>query len=139
MEYAFNNATPGEIYVQKSPAATITTLAKALTDLLNMPDHPINIIGTRHGEKEYEVLLGKEEMLSSSDEGRFYCVKPDLRDLDYEKYISKGLNKHIDDVDEYTSHNTERLDVDGMKKLLLKLPFIKHLVETGEYDEDSQA
>lgn len=138
VEYAFDNATPGEIYVQKSPAATISVLAQALTELLNVPNHPINIIGTRHGEKEYEVLLGREEMMAATDEGRFYCVKPDLRDLDYEKYISKGHPKDIPLADEYTSHNTERLDIDEMKTLLLKLPFISKYLSLGILDEDSQ-
>ena len=138
VEYAFENATPGEIYVQKSPAATISVLAQALTELLNVPNHPINIIGTRHGEKEYEVLLGREEMMAATDEGRFYCVKPDLRDLDYEKYISKGHPKDISLADEYTSHNTERLDIVEMKALLLKLPFISKYLSLGILDEDSQ-
>lgn len=138
VEYAFDNATPGEIYVQKSPAASISVLAQALTELLNVPNHPINIIGTRHGEKEYEVLLGREEMMAATDEGRFYCVKPDLRDLDYEKYISKGHPKDIALAGEYTSHNTERLDIDEMKTLLLKLPFISKYLSLGILDEDSQ-
>ena len=118
--FAFSNGKPGDIFVQKSPAATIKVLAEALTAMLNKPDHEIKIIGTRHGEKKYEVLLSKEEMAQAEDLGGYYRVPPDLRDLNYGKYLDKGEMK-FDDSDEYNSHNTERLNVSAMKKLLAKL------------------
>ena len=118
--FAFSNGKPGDIFVQKSPAATIKVLAEALTAMLNKPDHEIKIIGTRHGEKKYEVLLSKEEMAQAEDLGGYYRVTPDLRDLNYGKYLDKGEMK-FDDSDEYNSHNIERLNVSAMKKLLAKL------------------
>ncbi|XPD82529.1 polysaccharide biosynthesis protein [Proteus mirabilis] len=124
--YAFQNGNNGDIFVQKAPAATIETLAKALKELLNTPEHPINIIGTRHGEKLYEALLSREEMLAAIDMGDYYRVPPDLRDLNYDKYVELG-DSRISEIEDYNSHNTTRLDVDGMKKLLLKLPLIQKL------------
>ena len=118
--FAFSNGKPGDIFVQKSPAATIEVLAEAMTNLLNKPNHQIKIIGTRHGEKKYEVLLSKEEMAQAEDLGGYYRVPPDLRDLNYGKYLDKG-DTMIDDSIEYNSDNTTRLDVSNMKKLLLKL------------------
>lgn len=118
--FAFSNGKPGDIFVQKSPAATIQVLAEAMTNLLNKPNHEIKIIGTRHGEKKYEVLLSKEEMAQAEDLGGYYRVPPDLRDLNYGKYLDKG-DTMIDDSIEYNSDNTTRLDVSNMKKLLLKL------------------
>lgn len=125
--YAFQNRNNGDIFVQKAPAATIETLAIALKELLNTPDHPINIIGTRHGEKLYEALLSREEMLAAIDMGDYYRVPPDLRDLNYDKYVEQG-DSRISVIEDYNSHNTTRLDVDGMKKLLLKLPLIQNLI-----------
>lgn len=125
--YAFQNGNNGDIFVQKAPAATIETLAIALKELLNTPDHPINIIGTRHGEKLYEALLSREEMLAAIDMGDYYRVPPDLRDLNYDKYVEQG-DSRISEIEDYNSHNTTRLDVDGMKKLLLKLPLIQNLI-----------
>jgi UDP-N-acetylglucosamine 4,6-dehydratase/5-epimerase len=122
--YVFKNGKSGDIFVQKSPAATIETLACALTDLLGVPDHPIEIIGTRHGEKLYEVLLSREEMVSAEDLGGYYCIPPDLRDLNYSKFVEKGEEK-ISHAGDYNSHNTNRLDVGSMKKLLMKLTFLK--------------
>ncbi|MBG6028510.1 polysaccharide biosynthesis protein [Proteus terrae] len=124
--YAFQNGNNGDIFVQKAPAATIETLAIALKELLNTPEHPINIIGTRHGEKLYEALLSREEMLAAIDMGDYYRVPPDLRDLNYDKYVEQG-DSRISEIEDYNSHNTTRLDVDGMKKLLLKLPLIQNL------------
>lgn len=118
--FAFLNGSPGDIFVQKSPAATIQVLVEALTNLLHKPDHEINIIGTRHGEKKYEVLLSKEEMAQAEDMGSYYRVPPDLRDLNYEKYLDEGETK-FDDYDEYNSNNTYRLRVEEMRTLLLKL------------------
>lgn len=124
--YAFQNGNNGDIFVQKAPAATIETLAIALKELLNAPEHPINIIGTRHGEKLYVALLSREEMLAAIDMGDYYRVPPDLRDLNYDKYVEQG-DSRISEIEDYNSHNTTRLDVDEMKKLLLKLPLIQKL------------
>lgn len=125
--YAFNNGKPGEIFVQKAPAATIETLAKVLTALMGVPNHEIRIIGTRHGEKLYEALLSREEMVSAKDLGGYYRVPPDLRDLNYGKFVERGEIK-ISEAMDYNSHNTTRLDVEGMKALLLKLPFMQAIV-----------
>ena len=123
--YAFKNGSHGDIFVQKSPASTIRTLAQALIELHNVPEHPINIIGTRHGEKLFEVLLSREEMLAAHDLGNYYKIPPDLRDLNYSKYIESGEIK-ISETKEYNSHNTNRLDVVNMKKILKKLSFIQN-------------
>lgn len=122
--YAFEHGSNGDIFVQKAPAATIETLAEALRELIGAHNHPINIIGTRHGEKLYEALLSREEMVAAIDMGDYYRVPPDLRDLNYGKFVEVG-DSRISLVEDYNSHNTERLNVDGMKKLLLKLPFIR--------------
>ena len=118
--YAFEHGNSGEIYVQKAPAATIETLARALTQLVSKPDYPINVIGTRHGEKLYEALLSREEMAAAQDLGGYYCIPPDLRDLNYGKFVEQGEDKISNAID-YNSHNTTRLDVAGMKNLLMKL------------------
>ena len=121
--YAFENGNSGDTFVQKAPAATVEVLAKALKELLNKPDHPCDVIGTRHGEKLYEALLSVEEMALAEDMGDYYRIPPDLRDLNYSKFIDQGDSK-LSQSKEYNSHNTHRLDVDGMKQLLLKLPFV---------------
>lgn len=128
--YAFENGENGDMFVQKAPAATIDTLVKALFSLLNVDGHSVNIIGTRHGEKLYETLLTREEMSNAIDYGEYYKVPPDNRDLNYGKFVDNGDNK-ISSFDDYHSHNTERLDVEGMKTLLLKLKFISDLVCKG--------
>ena len=128
--YAFEHATNGDIFVQKAPAATIGTLATAMREILGKPEFLVNIIGTRHGEKLYEVLLSREEMANAEDCGDYFRVVPDLRDLNYTKFVSTGEQK-ITESTEYNSHNTERLDVEGMKKLLMKLDFINELVNFG--------
>jgi UDP-N-acetylglucosamine 4,6-dehydratase len=122
--YAFQHGKSGEIFVQKAPAATIETLGRALMGMLGQPEHQINVMGTRHGEKLFEVLLSREEMSSAEDLGGYYRVPPDLRDLNYGKYVDTG-ELSISDATEYNSHNTERLDVEGMQSLLKKLNFIK--------------
>jgi UDP-N-acetylglucosamine 4,6-dehydratase len=134
--YAFEHGKPGEIFVQKAPAATIATLAHALTDLLGKPEHGIRVIGTRHGEKLYEVLLSREEMVAAEDLGGYYRVPPDLRDLNYGKFVEHGEVK-ISQATDYNSHNTTRLDVPGMQTLLMKLRFMQatlggNLVEAEE-------
>ena len=129
--YGFEHGNNGDIFVQKSPAATVEVLAKALVDLMGEPDFPIDIIGTRHGEKLYEALLSREEMVSAEDMGDYFRVPPDLRDLNYAKFVEVGEEK-ISRMEDYNSHNTERLDVEGMKKLLLKLEFMQAIVR-GEH------
>ena len=129
--YAFEHGNNGDMFVQKAPAATVETLARALTEIVGKPEHPINIIGTRHGEKLYEALLSREEMLCAEDMGEYYRVPPDLRDLNYAKYVDEG-QKDLSKVEDYNSHNTERLDVAGMQQLLLKLEFIRELRD-GRY------
>ena len=117
--YAFEQGEQGDLFVQKAPAATIETLAKAIIELTGSKSG-VSYIGTRHGEKLYETLVTQEEMAKSIDLGNFYCVKADNRDLNYEKYFSKG-NKKLNVSESYTSHNTTRLDVKGMKELLKRL------------------
>ena len=129
--YAFEHGSNGDMFVQKAPAATVETLAKALTDLMSKSDHPINVIGTRHGEKLFEALLSREEMACAEDLGDYYRVPPDLRDLNYGKFVELGEEK-ITSTEDYNSHNTERLDVAGTQALLRKLDFIRAL-EKGEY------
>lgn len=122
--FAFEHGRQGDIFVQKAPAATIEVLAKALTHLLNAPNHKVDIIGTRHGEKLFEVLLSREEMVTAQDLGEYYRVPPDLRDLNYGKFVDQGEMK-ISTAVEYNSHNTTRLDVNGMQELLKKLRFMQ--------------
>lgn len=135
--YAFEHGQNGDIFVQKAPAATIQVLAQALTELLEIPEHPISIMGTRHGEKTYEALLSREEMAVAFDQGNYFRVPADQRDLNYAKYVENGDLK-ITQLEDYNSHNTERLDVEGMKKLLLKLDFIRALTQ-GQYIDPEAA
>ncbi|MCS6763612.1 MAG: polysaccharide biosynthesis protein [Candidatus Protistobacter heckmanni] len=125
--YAFEHGRNGEIFVQKAPAATIDTLARAMTDLFSKPDHPVHVIGTRHGEKVYETLLSREEMACAEDLGDYYRVPPDMRDLNYGKFVEEGEAK-ITESSDYNSHNTTRLDVPAMKALLLKLDYVRDLL-----------
>ncbi|GGX84027.1 polysaccharide biosynthesis protein [Vogesella alkaliphila] len=122
--YAFEHGRNGDIFVQKAPAATVETLAHALLGILDKPHHPVHVIGTRHGEKLYEGLLSREEMAVAEDLGGYYRVPPDLRDLNYGKFVEQG-DTRISEMQDYNSHNTERLDVAGMQKLLFKLDFIR--------------
>ncbi len=124
--FAFQNANPGDIFVQKSPASTIQTLAEALQSLYKA-DNSIKIIGTRHGEKLYESLVNREEMVKAEDLKDYYRIPADNRDLNYEKYFSDG-EEDVSKIEDYHSHNTHRLDVEGTKKLLLKLDFIRQEV-----------
>jgi UDP-glucose 4-epimerase len=117
--HAFEHGAPGDIFVQKAPAATIEILAQSLIELLGIPDHPIQIIGTRHGEKLYEVLLSREEISGAEDIQNYLRIPPDLRDLNYGKFIEEGEVK-ISSAEDYNSHNTTRLNLDGMKQLLMK-------------------
>ncbi len=119
--HAFEHAKQGDIFVQKSPASTVGVLAQALKELFES-DAPIRIIGTRHGEKLYESLISREEMAKADDMGRYYRIPADNRDLNYAKYFVEG-EPRISEFDDYTSHNTQRLDVDGVTSLLMKLDF----------------
>ena len=121
--FAFSNGNQGDIFVQKSPAATIETLAKALIEMYDAKNE-IKIIGTRHGEKLYETLVNREDMLKAEDCGNYYRIPADTRDLNYEQYFSKG-EPDVSKIEEYHSHNTTRLDIEGMKQLLKKLPQIR--------------
>jgi UDP-N-acetylglucosamine 4,6-dehydratase/5-epimerase len=121
--YAFQHGKQGELFVQKSPAATIEVLAKALVELY-ASDTKIKIIGTRHGEKLYETLVNREDMAKANDVGKYYSIPADNRDLNYAQYFSEG-EPEISLLEEYHSHNTERLNIEKMKTLLLELPIIK--------------
>ena len=122
--HAFEHGSPGDIFVQKAPAATIKTLAEAIVKLLDVPEHPISIIGTRHGEKLFETLLSREEMTFAEDQGDYYRLPPDLRDLNYGKFVEKG-EPQISEHEDYNSSNTNMLDVDGMIALLKKLSYFQ--------------
>lgn len=121
--HAYEHGAQGDIFIQKAPACTVADLVQALKELFNR-DNPIQIIGTRHGEKLYESLVSREEMARAKDMGRHYRIPADNRDLNYNMYVSDGEEK-ISHLDDYTSHNTERLDVEQVKALLLKLDYIK--------------
>lgn len=129
--YAFEHGRNGDIFVQKAPAATIEVLAAALLQIMGKPGHQIRVIGTRHGEKLYETLLSREEMAAAQDMGDYYRIPPDLRDLNYGKYVEAGADM-ISHAEDYHSHNTNRLNVEGMIEMLRKLAFVKAL-ERGEY------
>ena len=121
--YAFQHGHNGDLFVQKAPAATLDTLARSLKELYKM-DTPVRVIGTRHGEKLYESLVTREEMAKAEDMGNYYRIPCDARDLNYDKDFVEGQEK-VSKFEDYHSHNTQRLDVDGMKQLLLKLDMIK--------------
>ena len=122
--YAFEHGRSGDLFVQKAPAATLSVLAQALKELIGT-DTPVRSIGTRHGEKLYETLVTREEMSKSQDMGDYYRIPLDNRDLNYDKYFVEG-QEEISQIDDYHSHNTARLDVEGMKKLLLKLELVRN-------------
>jgi UDP-N-acetylglucosamine 4,6-dehydratase len=121
--YAFQNGKPGDIFVQKAPAATIETLAKAILEVYNSKSD-IKVIGTRHGEKLYETLVNREDMVKAVDLGDYYRIPADNRDLNYAQYFSEGI-PDVSKFDEYHSNNTNILDIEGMKKILLKLTMIR--------------
>ena len=132
--YAFEHGNNGDIFVQKAPAATVQVLTQALLELMGKPDHRVNVIGTRHGEKLYEALLGREEMACAEDRGDYFRVPPDARDLNYAKFVEQGEQRMTQSThgEDYNSHNTTRLDVAGMKALLLKLDFVQRIAR-GEH------
>jgi len=125
--HAFTHGSNGDIFVQKAPAATIGTLATAICELFGKPAHPVQVIGTRHGEKVYETLLSREEMANAENQGRYYRVPPDGRDLNYGKFVEQG-EARITESGDYNSHNTDRLDVAGMKNLLLTLDYVRDMI-----------
>jgi UDP-glucose 4-epimerase len=125
--YAFGSGANGDIFVQKAPAATLETLAQALMEIFGEPDHAVDIIGTRHGEKTYETLLSREEKAAAENLGEYYRIPPDLRDLNYGKFVEQGEHR-ITESEDYTSHNTERLDVVQTKHILLELEYIQDML-----------
>jgi len=133
--FAFTNGQNGDIFVQKAPSATVETLANALLQLYGSKNE-IQIIGTRHGEKLYEVLVNREDMVKAEDLGDYYRIPADNRDLNYNRFFTEGV-KGITEIGEYHSHNTRRLDINGMVDLLLKLPFIRHDIYGEKIDNYS--
>ncbi|WP_029044347.1 polysaccharide biosynthesis protein [Cupriavidus sp. WS] len=132
--HAFQHGNNGDIFVQKAPAATVDVLTKAILELMQRPGHPVHVIGTRHGEKLYEALLSREEMACAEDMGDYFRVPPDGRDLNYAKFVEEGEARITRSThgEDYNSHNTRRLDVAGMKALLLKLDFMQRIAR-GEH------
>jgi UDP-N-acetylglucosamine 4,6-dehydratase/5-epimerase len=124
VDYAFKNGSNGDIFVQKAPAATLRTLADALLSVFDTPSHRIDIIGTRHGEKLFETLLSREEMAAAEDLGQYFRIPPDLRDLNYSKFVEEG-EPRISLFHDYNSNNTERMHLIQLKEVLLKLNFIQ--------------
>jgi UDP-glucose 4-epimerase len=122
--YAFEHGANGDTFVQKAPAATLETLVAALKDIFERPNHEVRIIGVRHGEKQYEALLGREERARAEDLGGYFRVPADGRDLNYGKFFDQG-GLSLTEAEEYNSDNTEQLDVEGLKALLLRLPLIQ--------------
>lgn len=127
--YAFTHGHNGDLFVQKAPAATLDTLARALKEIYSRVDPKygeteVKVIGTRHGEKLYETLVTREEMARAIDMGEYFRIPCDTRDLNYDKYFITG-NEIVSRTEDYHSHNTRRLDVEGMKELLLKLRFVR--------------
>ena len=130
--YAFECGKNGDIFVQKAPAATVKVLVQAILELTNRLDHKVSVIGSRHGEKLYEVLLGREEKSLAKDIGNYFRVPSDVRDLNYSKFVEQGnesitFGLHSED---YSSHNTVRLSVEDMKILLLKLPYVHKILSS---------
>ena len=126
--FAFNNASSGDIFVQKAPAASIETLSNSLLEVFNKEKYKKNIIGTRHGEKLHEVLLSKEEIFAAEDLGEYYKIPPDLRDMDYGKYFEKG-EIELTDKNEYSSSNTKQLNTSQLKEMLCELDYIKDFLK----------
>jgi len=137
--HAFEHGNNGDIFVQKAPAATVKVLTQAILEAMGKPDHEVCEIGTRHGEKLYEALLSREEMACAEDQGDYYRVPPDGRDLNYAKFVEEGEQRITRSThgEDYNSHNTNRLDIEGMKSLLLKLDFMQGVVrgETAELQD----
>lgn len=126
--YAFQHGNNGDIFVQKAPAATVDVLTQAILGVMKRPEHEVRVIGTRHGEKLYEALLSREERAAAEDLEGYFRVPPDGRDLNYGKFVEEG-EARISEFEDYNSHNTERLDVEGMTRLLMKLDFMRRIAE----------
>lgn len=125
--HAFENGSNGDMFVQKAPACTVGDIAAAIPELLGKEGHPTQVIGTRHGEKLYETLLTREEMAEAEDQGDYYRIPPDMRDLNYDKYFDEGEHR-ISEALDYTSHNARRLSLDETKELLMTLPYMQQVV-----------
>jgi UDP-N-acetylglucosamine 4,6-dehydratase len=132
--YGFEHGSNGDIFVQRAPAATVGVLTQAILELMGKPDHKVNVIGTRHGEKLYEALLSREEMACAENRGDYFRVPPDGRDLNYAKFVEQGEQRITQSThgEDYNSHNTTRLDVAGMKAQLRKLDFMQRIAR-GEH------
>ena len=133
--YAFENGQNGDLFVQKAPAATIETLARAVLEILGAPNHPIKVIGTRHGEKLYEALLSREEMAISEDRGTYYRVPPDNRDLNYAQFVEEG-EKQISEAHDFNSHNTRRLAQAELATILRRLDYMQQVLRGDESGDD---
>lgn len=126
--YAFEHGENGDLFVQKAPAATLETLATAVREVMGRADHPATIIGTRHGEKLFETLLSREEMAVADDQGNYYRIPPDNRDLNYAAFVDDG-EKRISEACDFNSHNTEQLDVVSMSAILGKLDYMRGVLQ----------
>jgi len=135
--FAFKKGNNGDIFVQKAPASTISVLSKALCEILGKSDHPSRIIGARHGEKQHETLLSREEMSLADDLGNYFRVPPDLRDLNYSKYTDKG-DKKITFHNEYSSDKAVQLDKKELKKRLLKLKIVQSAIKGKLIDSEAE-
>lgn len=129
--YAFTHGENGDLFVQKAPAATIEVLARSVLELLDAQEHPLKVIGTRHGEKLFETLLSREEMAIAEDRGDYYRIPPDNRDLNYSAFVEQG-EKEITEAHDFSSHNTERLDQAGMSAILRELEYMKQVLGSHE-------
>jgi len=125
--YAFENGQNGDLFVQKAPAATIDTLARSVLEILGVEEHPMKVIGTRHGEKLFEALLSREEMAVAEDRGTYYRVPPDNRDLNYVRFVEEG-EQEITDATDFNSHNTRRLDQAELTAILRRLPYVQNII-----------
>lgn len=133
--FGYEQGQNGDILVQKAPGATLATLAQALVELMGKPDHPIQVMGTRHGEKKHETLLSREELVHAEELGDYYRVAADMRDLNYGRYVEQG-EASLSNAEDYTSENTARLDVQATKDLLLQLDFIRTVLDGGPIEPD---
>lgn len=132
--YAFEHGKNGDMYVQKAPAVTIEKFAQAVLRVMDRPDHPIRVIGTRHGEKQYETLLSREELATAEDHDRYYRIAPDERDLNYDAYFVEGQTQ-VTLLDDFNSQNTRQLDVDEMAAILGDLPYVRQFI-AGEHPDE---
>ncbi len=130
---AFQHGENGDLFVQKAPAVTIAVLAQAVLKVMDRPDHPIRVIGTRHGEKQFETLLSREEMAKAEDLGDSYRVAPDNRGLNYDAYFTSG-EERVSRLEDFNSQNTRQLDVDGLAAILGELPYVRAFLDGGEPD-----